>query len=484
MSDAIRLILNGEALAVRDLPPTTTVLDWLRTRRGLTGTKEGCNEGDCGACTVAIRWLESGRLVTRPLNACIQLLPMMHGREIVTVEHLAAPDGRLHPVQRAMAELHGSQCGFCTPGIVMSLWAALRTEERPDQARACDILAGNLCRCTGYGPILAAAGAMHDAPPADWERDDSAAADALRRLGAVGPLVYEAEGRRFLAPTELDHLADLIAEHPDATILGGATDVGLWVTKSLFDPETIIHTGRVAELAAVRESRDDLWIGAAATYTRAAPAIAALYPEIGDLIRRIGSEQVRGAGTVGGNIANGSPIGDMPPALIAAGAMLVLRHGRARREMPLERFFLDYGKQDRAPGEFVEAIRLPRPDVPGRLACHKVSKRFDQDITAVLGCFDIAVEAGTVTAARLAYGGMAGIPKRAARAEAALLGRPFTRAAIEAAAEALAEDFTPLTDMRASADYRLKVAGNLLRRHFIERTTPGAAPRLDSPQAA
>ena len=484
MSDAIRLILNGRPIAIRDVAPTTTLLDWLREHRALTGTKEGCNEGDCGACTVAVRWLEGERLVTRPVNACIQLLPMLHGREIVTVEHLAAPDGTLHPVQDAMASLHGSQCGFCTPGIVMSLWAAYRSEPRPDLARACDLLAGNLCRCTGYGPILDAAAAMHDRPAPGWESSDAQAAEALHALNTPGPLVYEAEGRRFLAPTDLDALADLVAAHPEATILGGATDVGLWVTKRLFDPITIIHTGRVAELAEIRTDDAGLWIGAAVTYAAAADAIAALYPDMGELIRRIGSVQVRTAGTLGGNIANGSPIGDMPPALIAAGATLVLRHGRARREMPLEAFFLSYGKQDRAPGEFVEALRLPRPAAPGRLRCYKVSKRFDQDITAVCGCFDVALDGATVTAARLAFGGMAGTPTRAAAAEAALIGKPFDTAAIDAAAQALVQDFTPLTDMRASAAYRLKAAQNLLRRYHIETTAPATPTRLAGRRSA
>jgi xanthine dehydrogenase small subunit len=481
MSDAIRLILNGTPLEVRDVASTTTVLDWLRIRRGLTGTKEGCNEGDCGACTVAVRWLEGERLVTRPLNACIQLMPMMHGREIVTVEHLAAPDGRLHPVQAALAELHGSQCGFCTPGIVMSLWAATRAGA---PAEACDVLAGNLCRCTGYGPILAATQAVQNTPRSDWEAPDAEAIAALRALNAVGPLVVEAEGRRFHAPTDLDNLADLVAQHPEATLLGGATDVGLWVTKHLFDPAMLIHTGRVAELTAVREEADGLWIGSAATYAAAAPAVAALYPDMGELIRRIGSVQVRAAGTVGGNIANGSPIGDMPPALIAAGATVVLRHGRDRRAMPLEAFFLAYRRQDRHPGEFVEALRLPRPAAPGRLRCYKVSKRFDQDITAVCGCFDVAMEGGTVTAARLAFGGMAATPKRAAAAEAALVGRPWGEPAVAQAIAALDTDFAPLTDMRASAAYRRTVAGNLLRRYLIETTLPATATRLAGRTAA
>ncbi len=490
MGDAIRFLLNGAPVEVRDLPPTTTLLDWLRERRGLTGTREGCAEGDCGACTVAVREVGAdGRLRTLPVNACIQLLPMMHGREVVTVEALAAPDGALHPVQEALAEGHGSQCGFCTPGFVMSLWVAARNGERPDRQRIDDLLAGNLCRCTGYGPIIAAAAEACPQGAAPWEADDAAAAKGLRALGGAGHLHYEAGGRRFFAPTDLDAFADLAAEHPEATILGGATDVGLWVTKRLFDPGTILWTGRVAELREMREAGGALRIGAAVTYAEAWGSIAALYPDFGELIRRIGAEQVRAAGTIGGNVANGSPIGDTPPALIAAGARLALRRGRARREIPLEDFFLDYGRQDRAPGEFVEALILPIPEDGARLRCHKVSKRFDQDITAVLGCFDVAVEdgaveGGAVASARLAYGGMAGVPKRAATAEAALLGRPWTETTVRAAMAALEADFAPMSDQRASAAYRMTVAKNLLLRHFIETTAPATATRLARRPAA
>jgi xanthine dehydrogenase small subunit len=484
MGDPIRLLVNGAPVEIRDARPTMTLLDWLRERRRLTGTKEGCNEGDCGACTVAVRRLEGDRVVTRPVNACIQLLPMLHGAEVVTVEGIAGPGGAPHPVQAAMADLHGSQCGFCTPGFVMSLWAARISEGPPDRARIDDLLAGNLCRCTGYGPIIAAARAAWEAPLPAWPADDEPAAAArLRALGAAGHLAYEAEGRRFLAPTDLDAFADLVAAHPEATILGGATDVGLWVTKRFFDPATVVWTGRVAALREIREEGGALVIGAAATYGETEARIAAHYPDMGELIRRIGSAQVRAAGTVGGNVANGSPIGDMPPALIAAGATLRLRRGRERRETPLEAFFLDYGRQDRRPGEFVEALVLPLPAERGRLRCHKVSKRFDQDITAVCGCFDVAVEGGVATAARLAYGGMAGVPKRAAAAEAALVGRPWTAATVENAAAALEADFTPLSDMRASAAYRLTVAKNLLRRHFIETTQPAVATRLARPAA-
>jgi len=485
MADPIRFLLNGAPVEIAGLPPTTTLLNWLRYERGLTGTKEGCAEGDCGACTVGLRERDaSGAVVIRPVNACIQLLPMLHGREVVTVEHLRAPDGRLHPVQAALAEGHGSQCGFCTPGFVMSLWTAYRTEPKPDLGRVNDLLAGNLCRCTGYGPIIRAAQEAYDLPRPDWDDADAEAAGArLNALGTDAPLAYEADGRRFWSPVSLDDFAALAEAHPKATILSGATDVGLWVTKRAFDPAEIIYTGRVRELREMREADGALTIGAAVPYAEAWPRLAALYPDIGELVRRIGATQVRAAGTVGGNIANGSPIGDTPPALIAAGATLILRKGATCRELPLEAYFLDYGRQDRQPGEFVEAVRVPAPTEPNRLRCYKITKRFDQDITAVLGCFDVAVAGGKVASARLAYGGMAGIPKRAAQAEAALIGQPWTEATVRAAMEALTRDFTPLTDMRASAGYRMQAAQNLLMKYFLETTRPATATRLVGPGA-
>ena len=502
----IRLLLNGRPVEIAGVPPMTTLLNWLRYDRRLTGTKEGCAEGDCGACTVALRIPGAEGVATRPVCACIMTLGQLHGREVVTVEGIAAPDGRLHPVQSAMAEGHASQCGFCTPGFVMSLWC-LYGEGRPSEARAKEALAGTLCRCTGYGPILAAAEAAHDRPAPDWSATPEEIAARLRALGAEGPLAYEADGRRFWSPVTVDGLAALVEAHPQATVLSGATDVGLWITKRAFDPSEVIWTGRVAELHEIREENGALWIGAAASYSRAEARLAATWPGMGRLIRRIGGAQVRAAGTIGGNIANGSPIGDMPPALIAAGAVLVLRRGGERRELPLEDFFLEYGKQDRRPGEFVEAVRVPFPatkmadtsrSLPhergggraasgvdegiatdaGRLRCYKVAKRFDQDISAVLGCFDVAVEAGGVVSARLAYGGMAGVPKRAAAAEAALLGQPWTRATVEAAMAALERDFSPLTDWRASAGYRMQVARNLLMRYFLETSAAGVATDL------
>jgi xanthine dehydrogenase small subunit len=469
MDQAIRFILNGEPQTVSGVPPATTVLEWLRAR-ALPGTKEGCAEGDCGACTVAVGVPEGGALAWRALNACIMPLPTLHGTAVTTVEGLGP---ELHPVQRAMADLHGSQCGFCTPGFVMSLWCRPPGAAADRQATE-DRLAGNLCRCTGYGPILAAAETSADA--ADRVRDTAADAALAAALPATG-LHYEAGGRRFVAPLDEPSFAAYAAEHPEATILSGATDVGLWITKRLFDPPTVLWTGRVAAFRRIEVQGDTLTVGAGVTHADFATAVGPLSPALAELMRRFGGLQVRNAGTVGGNIANGSPIGDLPPALIAAGATLELGHRDGGRRLPLEDYFIAYGRQDRRPGEYVRAVHVPLGGLE-RLSCHKISKRFDSDISAVLGCFMLRLEGGVVAEARLAYGGMAGTPKRAGAAEAALTGRAYDEAAVADAWVALASDFAPLSDQRASAAYRMRVAQNLLRRDLLERTRPGVPTRL------
>jgi xanthine dehydrogenase small subunit len=438
--------LNGTPVRVTAHTPTRTLLDWLREDRGLTGTKEGCNEGDCGACTVMVTDAEG----TRALNACILFLPQVHGKAVRTVEGIAAPDGTLHPVQRAMVDLHGSQCGFCTPGFVVAM-AAAHVAGRRDHD---DVLAGNLCRCTGYAPIVRAAEAAADAPVPDWIAVDRGLATQADTGG---------DDAAAFRPRTADELADWYAAHPEATLIAGATDVGLWVTKALRDLSPVAFLSGIDELKRIDRDGDRITIGAGVTIEALLAAMAGPHPAFAELLRRYASVQVRNAATIGGNIANGSPIGDGPPALIAMGARLILRHGPARREIALQDFFLDYRKQDRAPGEFVAAVTIPA-SAPA-LRCYKLSKRFDQDISAVCGCFNVTVKDGVVTAARLAFGGMAGIPKRAGAAEAALLGRPFDAAAVRAAMDAMTADFTPLSDMRASAGYRMTAAQNMLERY-------------------
>ncbi|KUL97148.1 FAD-binding molybdopterin dehydrogenase [Bosea sp. WAO] len=481
MRETVRFLLGDELVEIASCDPTRTVLDWLRLDRRRTGSKEGCAEGDCGACTVVIGRLDGGHLRYEAINACIRFLPTLDGCQLLTVEHLKGADGALHPVQQAMVDCHGSQCGFCTPGIVMSLFALWLNEAAPSVARIEDALAGNLCRCTGYEPIIAAGlrSAAVDRSQDYFAQAQGEVAARLAELRDMQTVAVSDGERRYFAPATTKALAELLAAHPQATLVAGATDVGLWVTKGMRRLDPVIHLGRIEELRAIADEGDQLRFGAMANHIEVRKALARLSPQLDEMMRRFGGEQVRNAGTIGGNIANGSPIGDLPPALIALGATLVLRRGNVRREIPLEGFFLDYRKQDRRVGEFVEAVLVPELPADALFHVSKISKRFDEDISALCGAFFLRRDTdGRIAEARLAFGGMAGIPKRAQAAEAALLGRLWNAEAVAAAKSALAQDFTPLTDMRASAGYRLKVAGNLLTRFLLESHGPTTPIRV------
>jgi xanthine dehydrogenase small subunit len=473
MRRAIRFRRKGRTVELSGFPPALTVLDWLRLHERSTGTKEGCAEGDCGACTVVLARAEGGRVVHRPVCACIALAGQLDGAELLTVEDL----GGAHPVQRAMVEHHGSQCGFCTPGIVMSLFALHADAPRPVGRQAVvDQLAGNLCRCTGYRPIVAAALAACAEPRPE---PDEARRAALAALPDEEDVLAGDEARFFAAPASLDAAAELLERHPDATILSGGTDVGLWVTKRLQELPKIVWLGRVRELGAIEDEPDALRLGAGVTHADAAARLAAIDPDLGELVRRFGSVQVRALGTVGGNIANGSPIGDLAPALIALGATLHLRHGAAARDMLLERFFLAYGRQDRAAGELVTGVAVPKLKAGERFRAFKLTKRFDEDISAVMLALKVTLDGGVIRAARLACGGMGPTQARAPRAEAALAGRRLDDPATgEAACGALALDYRPISDMRASAEYRMRGAQALLRRALAEMAGAGGGTRL------
>jgi xanthine dehydrogenase small subunit len=445
---SIRFLRNGAPVTLTDVPPMQTLLDYLRLTERKTGTKEGCNEGDCGACTVALGSIRNGKLTYEPVNACIQLMGQLDGKEILTVEDL----GGTHPVQQAMVKHHASQCGFCTPGFVMSLFTLHEKGEKQSRAGVNEYLAGNLCRCTGYRPIVdAALDALNTKP----EPRDAAKLAALQDDDDI----FIGNEESFIAsPASLQSLAEIYEHFPKATLVAGATDVGLWITKQLRHLPQIIFLNRVHEMQSLRDGQDLLEIGAGVTYTQAEAALSQLHPDLARLLWRIGSKQVRASGTIGGNIANGSPIGDTPPALIALGATIELRKGGHTRRMKLEDFFIAYGKQDRQPGEFVSRIFVPKLAANATFHTHKISKRFDQDISAVCGAFHFASDGP-----RIAFGGMAATPKRAPKTEAALA------QGLDAALAALAEDFTPLTDMRASAEYRLEAARALLKKAVMER---------------
>jgi len=484
----IRFFHRGEVVEVAGLPPTTTVLQYLREHAGCTGTKEGCAEGDCGACTVIQGELGAdGRLALRNVNACTQFLPTLDGRALLTVEDLGGPE-QPNPAQQALVDCHGSQCGFCTPGFVMSLTACYEAHQetgtRPTRQQLADALAGNLCRCTGYRPILDAGEQMFDGPARCLDR--APITQALQALAADEPLDYGHAGARFHAPQTMPDLALLRETYPQATLLAGSTDVGLWVNKQFRDLGDVIYTGRVAALREIRNDGSDLWIGAAASLEDSWAALTAAVPRLRELWLRFASPPVRHAGTLGGNIANGSPIGDSAPALIALGADIILSRGAQQRRLKLQDFYLDYMKKDLRPGEFVEALQVPLPSSDWQLSAHKIAKRHDSDISAVCAVLALRIEAGVVREARFAFGGMAATSKRAAAAEAAVVGRPWSEAAAQAAAAALAQDFTPMTDMRASAGYRLKVAQNLFIKLWLETTGAGPVgiwPSLQEPQA-
>ncbi|MBB5685714.1 xanthine dehydrogenase small subunit [Sphingobium boeckii] len=456
---SVRFLLDGEIVEITDVDPTSTILNYLRYRLRRTGTKEGCAEGDCGACTVLLGELDEGAetMRWRSVNACILFLPMLDGKALLTVESLAV-DGKLNPLQACMAENGSSQCGFCTPGFVMSLYGRTIGASGHDLPVA-DVVAGNLCRCTGYGPILAAGDGI-----GKLSRDDQPTMVALREMAETACAGGVFEDRRWFAPRTPEALAGLLAAHPDARIIAGATDVGLWVTKGLKTIETMVFIGNVAGMKAIVEDEAGVTLGAGVPYADAHAAFSRLHPDLGELVRRIGGLQVRNAGTIGGNIANGSPIGDGPPALIALGAELTLCSTAGRRTMPLENFFLDYGRQDRQPGEYVESLWIPRPAPQDIIHISKLSRRFDSDISAVCGAFALTVENGLIVRARIAFGGMAATPCRASGCEAALVGKPFAAETIASGTIALAGDFSPITDVRGTATYRAEVAANLLWR--------------------
>jgi xanthine dehydrogenase small subunit len=465
MRDTIHFRLGSEQRMLRDIDPTMTVLEYLRGPERLCGTKEGCAEGDCGACTVVL--VDSqGR--HQAVNACVLFVPALDGRQLLTVEHLAAADGTLHPVQQAMVDHHGSQCGFCTPGFVMSL-VALRTEAKPDRVAINEALAGNLCRCTGYRPIVDAALEVCTGT----EKPASVTIPV-----AEGALALAHGAKRAFSPRSSDELARTLLDHPDAVIVAGGTDVGLWVTKQHKTLPVTVSLDAVTDISGVVETGDTIRIGAGATYQDALPVLETHYPDFGAMIRRIGSRQIRNRGTIGGNIANASPIGDTPPPLLALDAVLVLRRGADRRTVPLEDFFTGYRRTVLQPGEFIERIDIPAPARDDAFRCYKVSKRFDQDISAVCAAFRLRLDGGLVQDIHIAFGGMAATPVRVTAAEEALTGRLWSAAAVRMAQSILDSAMAPLSDMRASAEYRRTVARNLLMKFYLETTEEAAVTRL------
>jgi len=462
----IQFLMNGR-IHTENLPADTTVLQYLRRDAGRCGTKEGCASGDCGACTVVLAAPQGDALSYRTVNACLTFMPAVHGKQLITVEDLKHR-GELHHVQQAMVDNHASQCGFCTPGFVMSLFALEKQQQTFSVAQTQHALSGNLCRCTGYRPIMDAAKAICDAPqPDQFDADSGLTLEKLRAISASGE------------PVSIDELAERYLAQPDARLVAGGTDLALEVTQRYQRLPELISLSHIPGLKVITLTGQAIYIGAAAPLSNCMPVLHDEFPEFGELLERFASQQIRNQGTFGGNIANGSPIGDGGPVLLALGASLLLRRGAEQRELPLDKFFLGYRITALQPGEFIEQIRIPRNTSAARqLRIYKVSKRLEDDISAVCAALHIEVQNGVVIHARVAFGGMAEVAKRAISCEAQLLGQPWQTATIERACQALELDFTPISDFRASREYRMQVAKNLLRRCHIEMTSPETLMRV------
>ena len=464
----LEFVHRGQLVSLRNVPPTRTLLELLREDLHWSATKEGCGEGDCGACTVVLGEARDGRIQYRAINACIRLAHSIDGMALWTAQDLVADDGSLHPVQEAMVQCHASQCGFCTPGFVMSLFGVYQNQVCQGQTVTRELaqqaLSGNLCRCTGYRPILQAAQTMVELPPVRIDE-----ANLLQKLERISHYQRGLEtGSTYLAPRTLKQLLSLRAQHPQAQIVAGCTDVGLWVTKQHREFAQVLDVTRVQELQRVERYSHHLALGAAVTLAEAFDALVQDRPQLRTFASRFAGLPVRNSGTLGGNVANGSPIGDSMPLLIALGANVVLMSARGHRELPLEQLYTGYRQNVMAPDEVLAWIKVPLPVASELSRIYKISKRFEDDISAVCLGLQLHLEDGVVRQASIGVGGVAATPVRALRTQAALRGQPWSQATVHGAMATLRSEFAPISDMRASAAYRTEVLGNLLQRFWLE----------------
>lgn len=461
----LQFSINGDQLQVEAVSPTTTVLDYIRETMALTGTKEGCAEGDCGACTIVLAETVNGKTEYKAVNSCLLLLPQIDGKHIITVEGLVSDNDenykKLDPVQDAMVKTDGAQCGFCTPGIIMALYALRQSGVLTTDSVIHDNLAGNLCRCTGYRPIVEAA-------------REACSVVTTEKIFDKLPFVseYMDNEQTFFAPKNIREMVGIYGANPDADLLCGGTDTGLLVSKKRQKLNKIIYTGHISELLQIEETETGITFGAAVTYSNLLPFIDKLFPSFASLVSRIGSVQIRNVGTIGGNIATASPIGDTLPCLIALDATLILCSGNGDRRLSIDKFFLDYRKTDLKKGEFIKAIYIPNLGTNQKFRTYKISKRYDQDISSIIGAYRIEFDGETLSEVRIAYGGMSATPKRGKKCEAALVGKPWNMETLRLASSQVPEDFTPISDFRGSRDYRLEVASNLFDRLYEDIENP------------
>ena len=474
MRNTITFLLDGNPVEIdfsleKSVRPTTTLLNYLRSLPSHRGVKEGCAEGDCGACTVALtERTPGGALRYRAVDSCLLLLPMIDGKQVITVENLRSPAGSLHPVQEAMVEHHGSQCGFCTPGFIMSMFVLYKQSAAPPRGEIEDAITGNLCRCTGYRPIVDAAQAACARGPAD--HFTAMEKSVLSTLASFphGSIEISTPGQKYFRPATLEEACRALAEFPGASVIAGGTDVALRVTKRHELLGTVVDLGSIPELRQVSGSKEGLEIGAGVPLADLPSLLEGKYPALAGTLSLFASRQIRNLATLGGNLGTASPVGDMSPVLIASGASVILQSVRGTRQVPLDGFFTGYRKTLRDPDELILALHIPPPDC-ALIRSYKVSKRRDLDIATLSAGFRLSVTGGgDVDSLTIAYGGMAERTKRAVKTEQYLIGKPWSRDRVAAAGEYLSRDFSPITDVRGSAEFRMLAAKNLLLKFWLD----------------
>ena len=466
-SSNIEFVYQDRIFEVKDPDSNETLLNYIRTKLKKTGTKEGCAEGGCGACTVVLGELQNNEISYRAINSCITFLPTLQGKQLILVEDLISKEGSLHPVQQAMVSYHGSQCGFCTPGFVMSLFSMFKKHSKFKDDEIKDSIAGNLCRCTGYQPIIKAAKSLKNKNKIDhFTKNKKNTINLLKKINNRSIAIYN-KGKKYFAPRYVQELKKILKKNIDANFLSGGTDLSLSVTKERKDISTIIYMNSIRELNYIKNNNKYIEVGASTPLIELESYIEKYYPDFTKILKRYGSPQIRNVATVAGNIATASPIGDCLPLLLSLNAQVVLQDLKKTKILFIDNFFISYRKTKLKKGQFIRSIRIPLFE-NNIFKAYKVSKRFDDDISSVCAAFNLEIVKNKVQSAKIAYGGMAAIPKRAIYCEKTLSNSLVTEEIIHKAKKALEKDFTPISDMRASGLYRMEVAKNLLEKCCVE----------------
>ena len=466
-SNIIKFIHSGRIIEIRNPDPNETLLNYVRTKLRKTGTKEGCAEGGCGACTIVLGELKNNNINYKAINSCITFLPTLAGKQLILVEDLVSEKNLLHPVQEAMVKYHGSQCGFCTPGFIMSLFSMFKNYSKLKDEVIKDSIAGNLCRCTGYKPIIKAAKSLNNKNKIDsFYKNKKKTISLLKKIGNESITIYKKD-KRYFAPRYVSELKKILKKNINSQLLSGGTDLSLLVTKERKDINSTIYMNSIKELNYIKKSKGYIEVGATTPLSDFEIYIKKYYPDFNKILKRYGSIQIRNVATVAGNIATASPIGDNLPLLLALDSKIVLQGIKKSKIIPINNFFIGYRKTKLKAGQFIHSIRIPVVD-KNIFKAYKISKRFDDDISSVCAAFNITIENKKIKNIKIAYGGMAAIPKRAINCERLLLNSLINLEIIDKAKNALEKDFSPISDMRASGEYRKIIAKNLLEKCFLE----------------